>query len=412
MQKTTIDRLQPGVFISLEGIGWLSHPFLFNAFCLTSQKQIQALKAMRLDEIDWDPARSIAPLLASSGHIEPEEDFGGAALAGMLDDKRQRMDRVRQKREQFARQEREYEKETLLAHEILKNMAARPAECFAQARTLVGRMVAGLIGTESVAIQLVNSRKMESGLAFHSVNVMVLSLLLGKTLNLSEEELKWLGLGALLHDIGKNEIPPRILRASRRTPPEEDFYRAHIGYGIKAVASIRDLPVAARNIIACHHERWDGTGFPNRLAGEKIPRLARIAALANRYDNLCNPFDLAQARTPAEATAALFQTEGKFFDPELLPLFVKTLGIYPPGSFVRLSNGAVGLVIESNPSSLLHPLLMLHDPEIPRNEALLLDLRDTGLSISEALSPKTLPLNVVEYLAPRGRVDYYLEGTA
>lgn len=412
MQKTTIDRLQPGVFISLEGIGWLSHPFLFNAFCLTSQKQIQALKAMHLDEIDWDPARSIAPLLASSSRIEPEEDFGGAALAGMLDDKRQRMDRVRQKREQFARQEREYEKETLLAHELLKNMAARPAESYAQARTLVGRMVAGLIGTESVAIQLVNARKMESGLAFHSVNVMVLSLLLGKALHLSEDELKWLGLGALLHDIGKNEIPPRILRTSRRTPPEEDFYRAHIGYGIKAVASIRDLPVATRNIIACHHERWDGSGFPNRLAGEKIPRLARIAALANRYDNLCNPFDLTQARTPSEATAALFQTEAKLFDPELLPLFVKTLGIYPPGSFVRLSNDAVGLVIESNPSSLLHPLLMLHDPEIPRNEALLLDLRDTGLSISEALSPKTLPLNVVEYLAPRGRVDYYLEGAA
>ncbi|MBS1197404.1 MAG: hypothetical protein H6R18_1189 [Proteobacteria bacterium] len=410
MEKAPINRLQPGVFVTLSGVGWLSHPFLFSEFRITSQKQIQALRLMGLSEIDWDPARSTATPLSEKSDKTEEEDFGATALAGMLDDKRSRIERVRQKREQFARQEREYEKDTALAADVLKSVVSRPVEAHAQAKSLVGRLVTGLIGVENEVIHLVHSKNKETGLVFHSVNVMVLSLLLGKAMKLSEEEMKCLGLGALLHDIGKSEVPPRILRAASRTPPEEDFYRAHIGYGIKAVAGMRDLPVAAKNIIACHHESWDGSGFPNRLAAEKIPKLARIAAITNRYDNLCNPFDLTQAKTPAEAVSHLFKKESKHFDAEALQFFVKTLGIYPPGSFVSLSNGAVGLVIETNPADILHPLLMLHDPDIPRNEAILLDLRDTDLTVASAVNPKNLPLNVVEYLAPRGRVDYYVEG--
>ncbi|MDR2837839.1 MAG: HD-GYP domain-containing protein, partial [Azonexus sp.] len=116
------------------------------------------------------------------------------------------------------------------------------------------------------------------------------------------------------------------------------------------------------------------------------------------------------AKTPAEALTAMFKLEKDRYDPELLQLFVKSIGIYPPGSFVALSDGSIGLVVESNSSDLLHPLIMLHDPEIPRNEALLLDLRETGSTIESVLSPAKLPPEVVEYLAPRGRIDYYVDG--
>jgi HD-GYP domain-containing protein (c-di-GMP phosphodiesterase class II) len=412
MLRTPIDRLQPGVFISLSGIGWLHHPFMFNEFRIATDKQIQALKALGLKEIDWDPARSTAePLPAAAPVAADEEDFGALALSGMLDDKKHRIARVRQRREQFARREREYEKDAVAAGEILKGIAGRPNELHAQARSLVGRVVGTLIGAENDIIQLVNSKAKDAGLAFHAMNVMFLSLMLGKAMRLEEEELKALGLGALLHDVGKGEVPVRILRASERTSPEEEFYRAHVGYGIKAVAGVRELPTAVKNVIACHHEHFDGSGFPNRLAGEKIPRLARLVALANRYDNLCNPFDIRQAKTPAEAIAHLFKHEATRYQPEALQLFVKTLGVFPPGSFVALSNGAIGLVIEVDSRDLLRPTVMLHDADIPRNEAILLDLRDTDLKIASAISPATLPIEIVEYLAPRGRVDYYVEGT-
>jgi len=410
MAKTRIDRLQPGVFIHITQLGWMAHPFMFNAFCISSEKQIQALKALGLTEIEWDPARSTAQPLNEAVAEAGEEDFSAAALSGMLDDKRHRVERVRERRETFARREREYEKDALAAGEILKSISARPNDVHAQAKALVGRIVSNLIGAESDVIQLVNSKSKDAGLAFHAVNVMVLSLLLGKAMALTEDEMKLLGLGALLHDVGKAEVPPRILRSAKRTPPEEEFYRAHVGYGIKAVAGVRDLPLPVKNIIACHHENFDGSGFPNRLPGDKIPKLARLVAIANRYDNLCNPFDLSLAKTPAEAVSHLFRQESGRFQPEALQLFVKALGVYPPGSFVELSNGAIGLVVEINSADILRPTVMLHDADVPRAEAILLDLRDADLKIVAAVSPAKLPLAVVEYLAPRGRVDYYIDG--
>lgn len=368
---------------------------------------------MGITAVEWDPARSTAEPLPERTVDAPaaEPDFGSTALAGMQDEKRVRIERVREQREGLARRERLFEQQAIAAGDIFRSVLSRPQDAQRQVKALVGSLVENLLGKDSMVIHLVSQKSREGGLAFHALNVMALSLMLGKTLRLSEEEMRHLGLGALLHDIGKQEIPPRILRNSRRTEPEEEFYRAHVGYGIKAVSGMKELPVAVRNVIACHHEFFDGSGFPNRLVGEKIPRLARIAAIANRYDNLCNPFDLRDAKAPADALRQIFRAENAHYDGQLVQLFIRTLGVYPPGTFVSLSNGSVGMVVESNPADLLHPLVMLHDPDIPRAEALLLDLRDADLKVESALSPAVLPVETVEYLAPRGRLDYYVEGS-
>jgi HD-GYP domain-containing protein (c-di-GMP phosphodiesterase class II) len=409
-QKISVDRLQPGVFVLLSEMGWLDHPFLLNRFRLDSHEQIKVLRSLGLKEIEWDPARStVQPLPVAPAVVEEEVDFTAAAMSSMLDAKRQRADRVRGQRDGLARCERLFEQETAGMSDILNELGSRPNESYGRAKTTVGRLVSGLLNAESVAVHLVNMKSKEPGAAHHAMNVMVVSLLIGKASKASEEEMGFLGLGALYHDVGKVDVPSRVLRNAQRTPAEEQFYQAHVGYGVKNVAAVRDMPIAVKNIIACHHERWDGSGFPNRLKQAKIPKLARIIAIANRYDNLCNPFDLKVAKTPAEAVAFMFKREAGFYDPELLQIFVKSLGVYPPGSFVALSDGSIGLVIENNSSDLLHPLIMLHDPTVPRNEALLLDLREAEAKIEGALSPAKLPIEVVEYLAPRGRIDYYIE---
>ena len=406
-----VDRLQPGVFISIEELGWLDHPFLLNRFRLSSDEQIKVLRSLGLKTVEWDPARSTDQPLPEMLERESEEvDFSSAVLNSMLDAKRERSARVRSQREGLARCERLFEQEATGMGDILRDLGSRPNESYARGKSTVGRLVGHLLDAESVAVHLVNLKVKEPGLAHHAMNVVVLSLLLGKAARLSEEEMRWLGLGAMLHDVGKTDVPHRVLRNAQRTAAEELFYQAHVGYGIKHVAAIRDLPVPVKNVIACHHERWDGQGFPNHLAGAKIPRLARIAAIANRYDNLCNPFDLKTAKTPAEAVSFMFKQEKDNYDPELLQLFVKAVGVYPPGCFVALSDGSIGLVVETNSSDLLHPLIMLYDPSVPRNEALLLDLSEAESTIEAAISPAKLPIEVVEYLAPRGRVDYYIEG--
>ncbi len=414
MPQISVNRLQPGIFVSLSGHGWMKHPFLLNRFCLSSERQIQAIREMGIVAVEWDPARStVAPLpeCPAGSASAPEPDFGRAALAGMQDEKRVRLERVRQQREGLARRERQFEQQAVVAGDIFRSLLARPQDAHRHACALVGGIVENLLGTENMVIHLVSQKSREGGLAFHALNVMGLSLMLGKTLRLPDEDMRHLGLGALLHDVGKHDIPPRILRSTQRTAPEEEFYRAHVGYGIKAVSALRALPVPVKNIIACHHEHCDGSGFPNRLVAERIPRLARIAAIANRYDNLCNPFDLREAKAPAEALRQMFRNEAARYDRQMVELFIKTLGVYPPGTFVALSNGSVGMVVETNAADLLHPLVMLYDPDIPRSEALLIDLRDAELTIESALSAAKLPVETVEYLAPRGRLDYLVEGS-
>ncbi|KXB30254.1 phosphohydrolase [Dechloromonas denitrificans] len=410
--KLSVDRLQPGIFISISELGWLDHPFLLNRFRLADEEQIKVLRSLGLKEVEWDPARSTVQPLPETTDREAEEeiDFSSTVLTSMLDAKRERSARVRQQREGLARSERLFEQEATGIGEILRDLGARPAESYGRAKSAVGRLVGSLLNAESVAVHLVNMKVKEPGLAHHAMNVVVLSLLLGKAAQLGEEEMRWLGLGCMFHDLGKIDVPTRVLRNSQRTAAEEQFYQAHVGYGIKHVAKLGELPVPVKNVIACHHERWDGKGFPNHLAGAKIPRLARIAAIANRYDNLCNPFDLKTAKTPSEAVSFMFRQEKDNYDPELLQLFVKAVGVYPPGCFVALSDGSVGLVVETNSGDLLHPLIMLYDASVPRNEALLLDLRETESTIEAAISPAKLPVEVVEYLAPRGRIDYYIEG--
>ena len=414
MPRISVDRLRPGIFISLADYGWIGHPFLLNRFCLSNDKQIEAIRAMGVADIEWDPARSSVeplPLPAVDDLSVAEPDFASAALASMQDEKRARIERVRRQREGMARRERLFEQNTVAAGDVFRSLLARPQDAQRQATALVGSLVDNLLAADDMVVHLVGQKSREGGLAFHSLNVTALSLMLGKTLRLAEDEMRQLGLGALLHDVGKHDIPPRVLRSNKRTAPEEDFYRAHVGYGIKAVGGFRDLPPQVRNIIACHHEFSDGSGFPNRLAGDRIPRLARIAAIANRYDNLCNAFELREAKAPAEALRQMFRNEASRYDAQMLQLFIKTLGVYPPGTFVALSNGGVGMVVETNAADLLHPLVMLHDPDIPRSEALLIDLRDAELTVVSAMSPARLPLETVEYLAPRGRLDYFVESS-
>jgi HD-GYP domain-containing protein (c-di-GMP phosphodiesterase class II) len=411
MPVIPVNRLQPGMFISLESLGWMGHPFLLNRFRISSQQQIQTLRRMGLTTVEWDPQRSTgAPLPDAPPPIAEEDDFAAGALNALLENKRDRVLRVREKREDIARCARLFEQEAGSIRQILGEIGPRPNDAYALSRELVDRLVGGLLTAGSVAVHLVNLKKSETGLPNHAMSVMVLSLLIGKSIGLDAEEMKQLALGAMLHDAGLAELPARVVRNPNRTATEEQFYRTHIGRGLNAVTPMKNLPTAVKHIIACHHETWDGKGYPNGLSGAKIPRLARIVAIANRYDILCNPLDAKKACLPTEAVARMFKLEGEAYDPEILGAFVKAIGVYPPGTFVALSDGSYGLVIESNTRDLLRPVLMLYDASVPRNEALLLDMTETDVKIAESLAPADIPREVIEYLAPQGRVDLYIEG--
>ena len=166
-------------------------------------------------------------------------------------------------------------------------------------------------------------------------------------------------------------------------------------------------------IIFQHHEMADGSGYPLGLKLEKISQPARVVALINFYDNLCNPLDLAQAMTPHEALSFMFGQRRNKFDALVLQQMIRCLGVYPPGSIVTLSNNAIAMVMSVNPLKPLRPWVMLYDENVPKEEAILLDLeQEPEIIIAKALRPALLPPATYAYLSPRKRVTYYFDSSA
>ena len=155
---------------------------------------------------------------------------------------------------------------------------------------------------------------------------------------------------------------------------------------------------------------YDGSGYPRKLKGEEINLLARIVAIANVYDGLCNPINIANALTPHEALSTMFAKLRAKFDPKILQVFVRCLGVYPPGTVVQLSNGTIGMVATINTAKPMKPMLVIYDEEIPKEEAILIDLEhENEVNIAKAIRPAQLPREIYNYLSPRKQVSYYFD---
>jgi len=415
---TEIERLRPGVFISLD-LHWLEHPFLTNSFKIRNAKQLAALKALGLSQIKYDPQRS--DLLPLEDLAEPAEQeavaSGEAAVVDastqLWEEKRARIQRLKHRRQQVHRCENEYRQSVGLVKQVMQNLLASSELAEQATDTLVQNMVSQLIQNRDVAVHLVNYKNDSESAYYHVMNVAVLAALLGKALGLDAERLALLTKGALFHDIGKNRIPGKVLRKTDPwTPAERQLYEMHPSYGVNAAKNMGYLPKEVMVIIAQHHECWDGSGFPHGLKGPAISELADIVHITDTYERLCNPIDPTKALTPYAAVARMFSQQREKFRSRHLQLFVSLMGVFPPGTLVRLTGDRIGMVISINRESLLRPNVMVYNETIPKQEALILDLtEETELEILETLKPATLSKAVFEYLDPTAQVNYYFSQT-
>jgi len=162
--------------------------------------------------------------------------------------------------------------------------------------------------------------------------------------------------------------------------------------------------------LAQHHEMADGSGFPARLNLDRMSIAARIVALVNRYDNLCNPARLAGALTPHEALSLIFAQSRTKFDATMLNAFIRMMGVYPPGSLVQLTDDRYATVVSCNSSRPLKPRVLVCDTRVPVDEAMLLNLDgQLDLGIRRSLKAAQLPAAARDYLSPRQRMVYFFE---
>jgi putative nucleotidyltransferase with HDIG domain len=325
--------------------------------------------------------------------------------------RRERVERLKERREKIGNVEKAFVKAATIMRNINRSMQTRPKECLEEVGELVDQMARAFLDAPDLTLHVMGGKAGGEEVYYHGLNTSILSMMLAKELGVQMEEARLLGLGALMHDIGLMDIPDRVLKKNpdEMTHAEIELRKLHCDYGVR-LAVRAGLPELVQLIIYQHHEMIDGSGYPKGLKGESIHRLARIISMVNFYDNLCNPMDLSKALTPHEALSLMFAKHRSKFDAKVLQLMIRCLGVYPPGSIVKLSNDALALVQSVNPQKPLRPWVMVYDPAVPKEEAVMLDLeQELELSISKAIRPIQLPAAVYEYLSPRKRVTYFFD---
>ena len=409
--RIPVAQLQPGMHISLAE-RWWDHPFLLSEFTLESRQQIQTIAGIGMSHVLWSRDGS------SAGPLEPmeasatvhEEPIHADALAQERTQRERRREQSRRATERMREAARNHMHASSALRDALSKLHAAPRSAVQKSAGVVMEAAAAFAAEGNVSIVLLDDRVSGTRLHTHAINVMLLSMMIGRSQRWGVGPLGELGLGGLFHDAGLLRIPDtlRMRPESEWTLTERTHIQEHTTLGATMMQGIPEFPPGAQAVVAMHHEHWDGSGYPVKLAGEKIPLPARYAAVANRYDELCHPISLIGACSPAEALARMFKLENAHFDPELLTRFIKLMGIYPPGSLVELSNGAIGLVTGINRDQTLRPLVMLWQEGIRSDDAPVIDLtNEPELSISRGLRESDLEPEVRDYLNPRLRTAYF-----
>jgi len=264
-------------------------------------------------------------------------------------------------------------------------------------REAVEPMVDSVIRCPGACIWLVSKKQQDKYIYQHSLATSIWAVALGRQLRLPKNDLRALAIGGLLFDIGKLKLGENLPKENRPLTDEEfRIMKKHVEVGVKLLEEGGMKNQNVIDMVAHHHERHDGTGYPQGLAGNKIPLFARIAAIVDCYDAITSDRIYSSAISPPHAIKQLYEWKDTFFQAEIVDQFIQAIGIFPAGTLVELSSGEVAMVVAASPSRRLRPDLML-----------LLDSNKQRLGDTEFLDLKEVtqtedgtPLFIVKSLEP------------
>lgn len=429
-----VDQLVEGLFIRVEAEGKKFSAAMRKGFKIKSKEQIEKLRNSGLTHVTCVLNKSDrlpipvgaedlrSPRAADTSKLRarlsrrketPEEGARTPISKELLGLKQETVEKNKERRQKYAQTEKRYDDAVAEVAVMLRRVSGRSDEAVEQALEVVDKLVDTFLSDKDVIVNLMTNKPREEKQHLHSFNVTVLSMMLGRDLKLKAPVMRALGMGALFHDVGKGRVPISEMSMGKPTTMKyamQRHYELHPQQGAKIVADLPSFPPEGGRVILQHHETPDGKGFPAKLKGKEISPLARMVAVANAYDNLCNKGDETQSFTPHEALRHMFTKMRDKLDNKLLAMFIRNLGVYPPGTLVQLSNGAVGMVVQANMQKSARPGVLIYHPDIPKREALIIDLEvEDELEIKKTLRPEELPREVFAYLSPTKQINYYAE---
>lgn len=422
------DQLCVGLYVHLD-LNWTKHPFSFSSFKIEKQDQIATIQNLGLQKIRYTPQKSdcnppeVASITSAATDAATEDkksetvsNAAGSAAASQpvspaFQEKLNLIQRMAKQAEKILECEREFLTNLRLLKQLWQNLFSNPTSVAEEATKMVSSMAESAMMESEIAIHLMIEHKNGADIYSHAMNVTVLAMILAKEMGRSLEEMKLIGLGALFHDVGCSDLPRRIKeKVEPLTAMEAEIMHQHCKKGID-ICNKLELPYEALLVVWQHHERIDGSGYPERLKDKQISPLANIVAVADAFDELCNPLNPTQSHTAHESLSIIYAQQRAHFDATTLTALVHCLGVYPPGTIVLLSNGFIGMVVGVNTKRPLKPVVLVYDAANLKNEVVVIDIEaEAGLSVTKTISPNQLSPEIFEYFSPGKRVSYYFKG--
>jgi putative nucleotidyltransferase with HDIG domain len=229
-----------------------------------------------------------------------------------------------------------------------------------EARLVVGDLVESVVRNPDALTCFTQLKKAHEYTAQHSLRVCVLALIFGRQLGFEKDRLRVLGIGALLHDVGKAKVPVDILDKPMALDSREiEIMKRHVPLGVEILENTPGIPAAAIEVARGHHERFDGNGYIEGRKGNEIGTYGLIAGIVDCYDAITSDRVYHAGISPHAALKRMYEWRGSAFHPKLIEQFIQCLGIYPVGSVVQLNSGEIGVVAALNRLRRLKPRVVL-----------------------------------------------------